>query len=75
MTARTKEAAVLADCTQAALGYRFAQTWQQAHVYRVPCTVLSRWWCSRALAALCGYVGRPEALLRNFKDGLPTRVA
>ena len=70
MTARTKEAAVLADCTQAALGYRFAQTWQQAHVYHVKSMVVQS-----APAALCGCVGRPEALLRNFKDLLPTRVA
>ena len=58
MTARTKEAAVLADCTQAALGYRFAQTWQQAHVYHVKSMVVQSrpgsvvWLCGQARGAV-----------------------
>ena len=58
MTARTKEAAVLADCTQAALGYRFAQTWQQAYVRRVTSMVVQSrprsvvWLCGQARGAV-----------------------
>lgn len=67
MTARSEEAAILADCTQAAMGQRVALSQKQAHVYRIASMVVQSRYPVEASALMRAgnsyFAKHPEQLL------------